>query len=84
MQQYLDDGTRMERTGWRDDKPVFNRCLTVKPWAGLTVSEDGDRGARFRPYRGADAPHSGNSALRVLDCPEDEARLYGPSVREGY
>ncbi len=66
----------------RDGKPVFTRCLTVETWAGLTVSEDGDRGARFRPYRGADAPHSDNSALQVSDCPEDETRVYGPSVRE--
>jgi len=65
----------------RDGKPVFTRCLTVETWAGLTVSEDGDRDPRFRPYRGADAPHSDNSALRVSGCPEDEARLYGPSVR---
>jgi len=66
----------------RDGKPVFTRCLTVETWAGLTVSEDGDRGTRFRPYRGADAPHSDNSALQVSDCPEDETRVYGPSVRE--
>ena len=66
----------------RDGKPVFTRCLTVETWAGLTVSEDGDRGTRFRPYRGADAPHSDNSALRVSDCPEDETSVYEPSVRE--
>ncbi len=65
----------------RDGKPVFTRCLTVETWAGLTVSEDGDRGTRFRPYRGADAPHSGNSALRVSGCPEDATPVYGPSVR---
>ncbi len=67
----------------RDGKPAFSRCLTVETWAGLTVSEDGDRGTRFRPYRGADAPHSDKSALRVSDPSEDEAPVYGPSVREG-
>ena len=65
----------------RDGKPVFTRCLTVETWAGLTVSEDGDRGARFRPYRGAHAAHSANSALRVSDPSEDETRLQAPSVR---
>ena len=65
----------------RDGKPVFTRCLTVETWAGLTVSEDGDRGARFRPYRGADAPHSDNSALRVSNPPEAATPVYGPSVR---
>jgi hypothetical protein len=65
----------------RDGKPVFTRCLTVETWAGLTVSEDGDRGTRFRPYRGADAPHSDNSALRVSECPEDETSVSGPTVR---
>ena len=64
----------------RDGKPVFTRCLTVETWAGLTVSEDGDRGARFRPYRGADTPHSDNTALRVSDPPEDVTPVYGPSV----
>jgi hypothetical protein len=66
----------------RDGKPAFIRCLTVDTWAGLTVSEDGDRGTRFRPYRGADAPHSANSALQASDCPEDEVRLSGPSIQE--
>ena len=81
----------LERKGWvvdpaeeidvrRDGKPVFDRCLTVETWAGLTVSEDGDRDPRFRPYRGADAPHRGNSALRVSHPPEDETPVYGPSV----
>ncbi len=64
----------------RDGKPVFTRCLTVETWAGLTVSEDGDRGARFRPYRGADAPHSDNTALRVSDPPEDETPVTGASI----
>ena len=65
----------------RDGQPAFTWCLTVETWAGLTVSEDGDRGARFRPYRGAGAPHSGNLALQVSDCPEDETPISGPSVR---
>ena len=84
----------LERKGWvvdpaeeidvrRDDKPVFDRCLTVETWAGLTVSEDGDRSVRFRPYRGAEPPHSGNSALRVSNCPEDATPVSGPSVGEG-
>jgi len=64
----------------RDGKPVFLRCFTVKTWADLMVSEDGDRSVRFRPYRGAEPPHSGDPALRVSDCPEDETPVYGSSI----
>ena len=67
----------------RDGKPVFTRCLPVAWWAARTVVEDGEQGPRIRLLRPTEQRHSANSALRVSDCPKDEARLYGPSVREG-
>jgi len=66
----------------RDGQPAFDRNKSVEWWAGLTVSEDGDRGARFRPYRGADAPHSANSAFRESECAEAKTTLSGLSVPE--
>ena len=66
----------------RDGKPVFTRCLPVGWWAARTVVEDGEHGPRIRLLSPTEQPHSANSALRVSDWPEDEACLYGPSVRE--
>ena len=65
----------------RDGKPAFTQCLTIEWWAARTVVEDGEQGPRIRLLRPTEQPHSGNSALRVSECPEDETRLYGPSVR---
>ncbi len=65
----------------RDGKPVFTQCLPVAWWAARTVVEDGEQGPCIRLLRPTEPPHSGNSALRVSDCPEDEARLYGASDR---
>ncbi len=67
----------------RDGKPVFTQCLPVAWWAARTVVEDGEQGPRIRLLRPTEQPHSGNSALRVSDCPEDERSVSGPSVREG-
>ena len=67
----------------RDGKPVFTWCLPVAWWAARTVVEDGEQGPHIRLLRPTERPHSANSALRVSDCPKDETRLYGPSVREG-
>ena len=64
-----------------EDVTKFVQVVKALTWAGLTVSEDGDRGTRFRPYRGADAPHSANSALQASDCPEDKTLVSGPSVQ---
>ena len=65
----------------RNGKPVFTQCLPVAWWAARTVVEDGEHGPRIRLLRPTEQPHSANSALRAPDLPEDEARLYGPSVR---
>ena len=67
----------------RDGKPVFTRCLPVAWWAARTVVEDGEQGPRIRLLRPTEPPHSGNSALRASDCPEDATPVSGPSVREG-
>ncbi|GEM_PF-2394429 len=64
----------------RDGKPVFTRCLTVAWWAARTVVEDGEQGPRIRLLNPTERPHSGNSTLRVSDCPEDATPISGPSV----
>ncbi len=65
----------------RDGKPVFTRCLPVAWWAARTVVEDGEHGPRIRLLRPTEQPYSADSSLRAPAPPEDEARLYGPSVR---
>ena len=66
----------------RDGKRVLVPCKSVGWWAERTVVEDAGHGPRFRLLTPTERSCGAKSAPRAPNCPKDETRVSGPSVRE--